>query len=130
MSRWSGHSGQTEPLAALAAVLVLGLALGLYADALAAVEPQQSRSPTAGASLQRVHDAVTVDGVAVPDRLPHASGVAPAGHELNATLSAEGTTWTAGPVPPSGAASAARETPVRVDRWTAAAGRLRVVVWT
>jgi hypothetical protein len=130
MSRWSARRGQTEPLAALAAVLVLGLALGLYADVLAAVEPPQSRSPTAGASLQRVHDAVTDDGVAVPGRLDHATGVAPPGHDLNATLSAAGNTWTVGPVPPQDAPSASRQTPVRVDRWTAAAGHLRVVVWT
>lgn len=130
MSRWSARKGQTEPLAALAAVLVLGIALGVYADALAAVEPPQSSSPTAGATLQEVHETVTDDGVAEPGRLATATGVAPPGHDLNATLSAAGHRWTAGPVPPSNAASASRRTPVRVDRWSAAAGRLRVVVWT
>lgn len=138
MSHWSGRSGrvaprrrgQTEPLAALAAVLVLGLAFGLYADALAAVEPDRSTSATAGAALQRVHDAVTDDGVAVPGRLPDALDAAPSGYDLNVTLSADDRRWTAGPDPPSSGEAAGRLTPVRRSRWTATPGHLRVVVWT
>jgi len=129
VSRSSARRGQTEPLAALAAVLVLGLALGTYADALAAAEPTQSEPATAEATLQRATDAVTADGAALPGRLGDASAVAPDGYRLNVTLAADDRRWSAGPTPPAGAPDADRRTPVRTGRWSVSPGRLRVVVW-
>lgn len=129
MSRWSARRAQVEPLPALAAVLVVGLALGTYADALAAVEPSPSERGTAAATLQRVTDEVTVDGAAVPGRLDHATAASPAGHELNVTLAVDDRRWSAGPTPPPDAPDAERRTPVRTDRWSVDPGRLRVVVW-
>lgn len=69
MSRSTVRRGQVEPLAALAAVLVLGVALGLYADVLAAVQPTPAPSGAREATLQRAADVVTEDGAAEPDRL-------------------------------------------------------------
>lgn len=130
MSRSSGRRAQTEPLAALAAVLVVGMALALYADALAAVEPDQSEPGAADATLQAVHDEVTEDGAARPERVPDATAAGPPGYEVNVTLAAAGRRWTGGPAPPSDGTRATRRTAVRLDRWTTRPGRLGVVVWT
>jgi hypothetical protein len=130
MSRSSARRAQTEPLAALAAVVVVGLALGLYADVLTGVTPGEARAPTADATLQRVHEAVTEGGVAVPGRLDRTHDVPPPGHQLNVTLSTGTRQWTTGPEPPSRAEAARRQTAVRVDEWAAPTGRLSVVVWS
>lgn len=130
MSRSSAREAQTEPLAALAAVLVVGLAVGLYADAMAAVEPAPAEGATADAVLQSVYDAITEDGAARPGRVPAATAAGPPGRDVNVTLSAGGRTWRSGPTPPSDAADADRRTPVRLDRWTVRPGRLQVVVWS
>lgn len=130
MSRSSARRGLIEPLPALAAVLAVGLALGLYADAMATAEPEQSAPGTAEATLQSVHDAVREDAAALPRRVPRGVDVGPAGYDVNVTLAAGGRQWRAGPVPPERAAGARRRTPVRLDRWTVGPGWLRVVVWT
>lgn len=130
MSRSSARKGLIEPLPALAAVLVIGLALGLYADAMATVEPEQSKTGTAQATLQSVHDAVSEGGTALPRRVPRVDDAGPVGYDVNVTLAAGDKEWRAGPVPPERAATARRRTPVRLDRWTVRPGRLRVVVWT
>ena len=130
VSRSSARRGQTEPLAALAAVLVVGLAMGLYADALAAAEPPSRDSGTAAATLQRVQDHVSEDGAARPGRVPTATDLAPPGRTMNVTLVAGDRRWTAGPSPPDGAPSARRGTAVRLDRWSAGPGTIRVVVWS
>lgn len=126
----SGQRGQTEPLAALAAVLVLGFALALYADALSAVEPTHPETGPADATLQSVHDAVSEDGAARPRRVQAATAAGPQGYDVNVTLGAADRRWTAGPSPPPSATDAGRRTPVRVDRWTIRPGRLRVVIWS
>lgn len=130
VSRSSARRGQTEPLAALAAVLVVGLALGLYADAIAAARPPSSDPGTAAATLQRVQDHVSDGGVALPDRVPAATALAPHGHTANVTLATGNRRWTAGPSPPADAPSARRSTAVRIDQWSARPGTLRVVVWS
>lgn len=119
-----------EPLPALAAVLVLGIALGVYADAMASVDPARSASGTAAATLQSVHDRVSEDGAALPGRVPDARDAGPAGYRVNLTLSTGSSLWSAGPTPPDRATEAGRTTPVRIDQWTVRPGRLRVVVWT
>jgi hypothetical protein len=129
MSRSSARRGQVEPLAALAAVLVLGLALGLYAETLAAVEPSRPEPASPEATLQRVTDALSADAAAIPDRLPETRKLAPSGRELNVTLTADGRRWSVGPTRPEGA-SADRHIPVQIDRWSVEPGRLRVVVWS
>lgn len=130
MSRSSARRGQVEPLAALAAVLVLGIALAVYADALAAVEPASSETGSADAALQSVHDAVSDDGAALPGQVPGATAAGPPGYDVNVTLTADGRRWAAGSTPPGNAADAGRRAAVRLDRWTVRPGRLRVVVWS
>lgn len=130
MSRSSARRGLVEPLPALAAVLVIGLALGLYANAVATVDPTGSETGTARATLQSVHDAISEDGAALPRRVQDLGDAGPTGYRTNVTLAAGSEQWTAGPAPPAGAADAYRRTPVRLDRWTVRPGRLAVVIWT
>lgn len=130
MSRSSERRALIEPLPALAAVLVIGLALGLYADAIGTVEPERSDDGTAQATLQSVHVALTEGSVAIPERVPGVESTGPAGYDVNVTLTAGNEQWSAGPIPPDGAADAWRRTPVQLDRWTVRPGRLTVVVWT
>lgn len=130
MSRSSACRGLIEPLPALAAVLAIGLALGLYADAVATVEPEQSASGTAEATLQSVHDVVMEDAAALPRRVSRVGDVGPEGYDVNVTLGVGDTRWRIGPDPPERATGARRRTPVRLDRWTVRPGWLRVVVWT
>lgn len=130
MSRWSARRAQTEPLAALSAVLVLGLALALYADALDAAAPIPADPGVADAALQRVHEAVTDGAVARPDRIDDGLTAVPHGYEANVTIDAGGHRWSAGPTPPEDASAARRRVAVALDRWTVRTGRLSVVVWS
>lgn len=130
MSPSSARRGQVEPLPALAAVLVVGLALTLYADALAAVQPAPADQGGAEAALQAAHDTVSDDGAARPRRVSGAVDAAPPGSTANVSLTVAGHRWTAGPSPPEHAATAHRRTAVRIDRWAVRPGRLTVVVWS
>lgn len=123
--------GQVEPLAALVAVFAVGVALSAYAGVVADVLPTPDRN-VADPTVERVHEAVTSAGVAVPGTLPKATGVAPDGYRLNVTLAAAGRTWRAGPTPPSVESdgdSATRTASVRIAPGRIRPGRLRVVVW-
>jgi hypothetical protein len=130
MSRSSARRGLVEPIPALAAVLVVGMALGVYADAVATVEPNQSADGRAAATLQRVHDDVSVNGAVRPGRVADAGDAAPAGYDLNVTVTAGEDRWSTGPGPPDTGAVAQRRTGVRIDRWSVRPGRIRVVVWS
>ncbi|WP_121822212.1 DUF7285 family protein [Halostella salina] len=128
MSRWSTRRGQTEPIAALAAVLAVGAGLALYAglvDTTLAGGSARDATP----ALRRVWRAVAETGVVSPADLAAGLDTAPDGHEVRITLSAAGETWTAGPAAPADAASASRTASVRVDPGTVCVGRLRVEVW-
>jgi hypothetical protein len=84
-----------EPTVALAAVLALSFGLAAYAAVLGGVETVASLS--AGPTLERIHEAVTVGGVADPERLAGATRRADSGGGgVNATLTAAGRRWTAG----------------------------------
>ncbi|WP_280535218.1 hypothetical protein [Halopenitus sp. POP-27] len=69
--------GQTEPIAALVALLAVGVGLAVYAGVIADADPGTDRRATADIVLDRVHDRVVVAGVAHPDRLavPADSGI-------------------------------------------------------
>jgi hypothetical protein len=121
---------QTEPLAALAALFAVCAAVTLYAGVLGDVTPRSERD-LASPTLDRVHDAVTTAGVAVPDRLAAAPADGPQGYRVAVTLTAEDREWRAGPTPPPGATDAAvRSVGVRLAPGRVRAGRLGVVVWS
>jgi hypothetical protein len=100
MSSSSGRA-QTEPLAALAAVFVVAIGMSLYAgvldDALDGTPERDVAEPT----LDRVERTVAPDGVVTPGRLSEAIEHAPAGYKMNASVLADGRTWSVGPVPPN-----------------------------
>jgi hypothetical protein len=129
MSRSSARRAQVEPLAALAAVLVLGVALGAYVGALDGALPSPTDRNRAEPALGRVADALRPDGVARPARLPAAAAAAPDGYRANVTLAAGDRRWSVGPSPPESADTAARRLPVRVAPGRVRTGRLRVEVW-
>lgn len=133
MSRSSAR-GQVEPLAALAAVAVVGLALAGYAGVLSTAIPPSGERSLADPALRRALDAPELRaGAAVnPYRLAAVHpDVAPDGYRANLTVRTTNRTWTAGPAPPTVADrdAASRAVPVRTGPATIRSGRLRVVVW-
>ena len=86
MSRWSGRRGQVEPLAAIAAVFLVGAGLTLYAGVLEERLAGDDERAVADAALGTVERAVTDEGVVEPRRLGRIRSVGPAGYELNVTL--------------------------------------------
>jgi len=125
-----GDRAQVDPLPALVAVAVVGLALSLYAGALGSLpsgEPDDDARAevTLGAVCERICEGGRVD----PATLGEGLAAAPDGHHLRIVLRADGTAWGAGPIPPDGAASAARTVTVRAGPRTTVPGRLRVVIW-
>lgn len=124
-----------EPLAALVAVVVVGLALGLYAGAFADAAPDDDRS-TARAALDRAEETVTVGGVVDPSRMRR---VEAPGAATAIELEAGGERWLAASGPdapgppevrsPDAVAVAERRVTVRVAPGRNVRGTLRAVVW-
>ena len=129
MSRSSTRRGQTEPLAVLAALFVVGAGLTLYAGVVDTTLGQRE-APDADPTLDRVRSAVTENGVVDPSALDAALAAAPDGHRVRLTLTADGREWAAGPETPPDARSASRTVSVRVAPGTVRTGRLRAEVWS
>lgn len=130
MRRWSGREAQTEPLAAVVAVVVVALALALYAGAFEANLPSPVDRGHAGTAADRVERALTVGGVARPERLGEALDRGPDGYRINATLVVGDRTIRAGPTAPATADTARRRVSVRTEPGRVRPGRLEVRVWT
>ncbi|MFB6140293.1 MAG: hypothetical protein ABEJ26_07640 [Halosimplex sp.] len=128
--RRSWGEGQTEPLAALVAVLVVALALALYAGAFEANLPGPLDRDRAEAAADRIERAVTAGGVARPGRLTAALDRGPSGYRVNATLTVGDRTERAGPAAPATADAASRRVGVRLEPGRIRPGRLEVRVWT
>lgn len=138
MSRSSGRRAQVSPMAALVAVVAVGIGLSLYAGALDASTrpPDTGVEPTAGTVADRTVDVLAPAGVATPARLAELAGpsprlhVVPAGYRLHATLAADGRRWRVGPSPPADVHRATRAVGVRVAPGRVVPGRLEVVIWS
>ncbi|MCG1002195.1 MULTISPECIES: hypothetical protein [Halobacterium] len=130
MSRSSAREAQVEPLPALVAVAVVCLAVGAFATVRADVFPAAvSDAPTDEVLADAVAAASPTDAVVVaPDRLT--ASVAPAGYEVNVTVTAGDREWAAGEQPPPDAATASQRVPVRVAAGRTRPGRLTVEVWS
>lgn len=63
MSRWSSSRAQTEPIAAIVAVSVLVIGLGLYAVSLQSTLPGTSQQTTADRTIDRIWTDIEQDGV-------------------------------------------------------------------
>ncbi|AGN02037.1 hypothetical protein L593_10460 [Salinarchaeum sp. Harcht-Bsk1] len=107
--------GQTEPIAALVALLAIAIGLGLYAGVAADQSPSRDGT-NAEATMQRVEAAILEDGVFSDhgDRsvLPERFGRPGETVRIEIT-DADGFVWTLGPRAPPGAASASR--PITLD---------------
>lgn len=144
MSRWSGRPrehrsrrpatpprpdrAQVEPLAALAAVFAVGVALSAYAGVLDAALPTPDRD-LADPTVERAERAVADAGVVAPAALPAGLRAGPSGYRVNLTLDAAGRSWHAGPTPPPTADRADLAVSVRIAPGRVRPGTLRAEVW-
>lgn len=126
----SSDRGQTEPLAALVAVVVVAMALATYAGVFEASVPEPVERNHAQAAADRVERAVTAGGVAHRGRLSDAVERGPPGFTINATLTVGNATTAVGPTPPASADTARRRVSVRDSPGTVVPGRLEVRAWT
>jgi hypothetical protein len=129
MSRWSGRRGQVEPLAAIAAVVIVGAGLALYAGTLEERLVSEGDRAVADAALGTVERAVTDEGVAESRRLDAVRSVGPAGYELNVTLETPDGRWHHGPTAPAAATNASERVSVHTGTGRVRPGRLVVRVW-
>lgn len=126
----SSDRGQTEPLAALAAVVVVGLGLGLYAGVLDAKLPGSPDRKLSESVIERVESTVAPAAVALPSRIDESQAAGPDGYRMNVTLGAVDQYWTIGPFAPEGADTSTARIGVRVGTSKIRTGTLRVSVWT
>lgn len=129
MPRSSGR-GQTEPLAAIVAVVAICLGLSLYVGVLDASLSGSDDRAVARPALDRAERAVAPDGVAGPDRLDDARAAGPDGYRTNVTLSVGDRSWTAGPPSNGSVDVAATRVGVRTGPGAVRAGTLEVAVWS
>ena len=129
MSRWSTRRAQTEPIAALVAVLAVGVGLTAYAGVLGTALDPLDRN-VAEPTLGRVHHEVTADGVVRPALLDEGVSAGPDGYRVNATVTVDERRWTAGPIVPLNADRADRPAGVALEPGVVRPGRLRVAVWS
>lgn len=129
MSRSSARRGQVEPLAAIGAVLIVGVGLTLYAGALDDAIPAEQEQPAPAPVLDEVERTVERNGVAIPTRLSESTAVAPDGTRLNVTLQVGGRHWQTGPRAPATARNASSRVSVRVEPGEIRPGSLTVRVW-
>lgn len=130
MPRWSARSGQIEPVAALAGVCVVAVALAVYAGAFEASLPGPASRSVADPTADRIERAVTVGGVVRPERLADLTSAVPEGYATNVTLVTDDSRWTAGPAAPATADGASRRVSVRRSAASVVPGRLEVRVWS
>lgn len=126
----SSDSGQTEPLAALAAVFALGVGLTLYAGALDSTLPRLSsdREMSATAADRLTAEASSL-GAVDPPVSSAVSAARPTGHRLNATLQTADSKWHVGPPTPRDIECERRRVSVRVSSGRVRPGRLEVCAW-
>ncbi|MGZ0748022.1 DUF7285 family protein [Haloparvum sp. AD34] len=120
-----------EPVAALVALTVVGIALSLYAGALADAAPDRDRE-RATLLFEAVHDDVVASGVAYPTRLT-VPEEAPSDADVGVALVTRNRSWTVGTADatrpfPETADVATSAVSVRVNPGETRAGELRVVV--
>lgn len=129
---------QTEPFAALAAVVVVALALSVWAGAFEGSLPEPVDRDLAEPTADRVERALTVGGIVRPERLTrNSSGRAPSrlvnrsapeSYRLNVTIVRDGGRQSVGPAAPSTTETATRR--ISAGRpGSVSPARLEVRVW-
>lgn len=126
----SSARGQTEPLAALAAVFVVAIGLSVYAGVLDEALPDSPDRDLAEPTLDRVERSIAPAGVVQPTRLDGVTDVGPDGHSLNVTVTAADRRWTVGPTPPNETVdTASTRVAVETSKTRVEPGTLEVVTW-
>ncbi len=129
MSSSSGR-GQTEPIAALAAVFALGLGLSLYAGVLDTTLPtlttDREMAPNAA---DRLEANASTFGAVDPPLNGSVAAARPTGHRLNAAVRTDEGRWTGGPPRPPRPECVERSVTVRVAPARVRPGVLEVCVW-
>lgn len=120
--------GQTEPIAALAAVLAVVVGLALFAGVAADVPAGPERS-VAEPALERAAASVLADGVVDPGADLDLDALAPEGYRANVTVAWSGGRRSIGPPAPPSADRASRPVTVAVAPGDLRPGRLVVEVW-
>lgn len=128
MSRSRARRGQVEPVAALAAVVVVGAALALYAGVATDALPEREGN-LADPTLQRVRSAVSHHGVVVPRRLSAGLGAVPEGYAAHVAVVGRERAWHVGPPPDADADVAAVAATARTGPGAVRPVTLRVEVW-
>jgi len=121
---------QTEPFAALVAVVVVALALSVWAGVFEASLPEPVDRNVAEPTADRVERALTVAGVVRSNQSGSLNGTRPEGYQLNVTLTADDDRWSFGPAAPTTADVATRRVGVFDEHGSVTPGRLEVRVWT
>jgi hypothetical protein len=129
MRRSSADRGQTEPYAALVAVVAMGLALSLYAGVLSSIHQPAAPDDVADRTLDAVRRAASDAAVVNASRLEDARAAGPPHRRVNATLWTKTQRWASGPVPDGDVAKAETHVPVGLGTGEVTRGRLTVRVW-
>lgn len=126
----SSDRGQTEPLAALVAVVALGVGLSIYVgvldSTLTSLAGGNDMAPIAAETLVAEASAF---GVVQPPLGAAVDAARPNGHAMNVTLRAESRTWDDGPARTDVADCVTRTVSVRTAPGTVRPGTVEVCVW-
>ena len=126
----SSDRAQTEPLAALVAVFALGVGLSLYVGVLdstfAALSDDSEITPTAADKLTSEASSFGIVQPPIDDAVAAAK---PNGYRMNATLRADGSTWSGGPQNGAVSDCVDRSVSVRTAPGTVRRGNLEVCIW-
>ncbi|MFO7925776.1 MAG: DUF7285 family protein [Halobacteriota archaeon] len=126
----SSDRGQTEPLAALVAVVALGVGLSIYVgvldSTLTSLAGGDDMAPIAAETL--VAEASSF-GVVQPPLGAAVDAARPNGHAMNVTLQANSGTWVEGPARTDVADCVKRMVSVRTAPGTVRPGTVEVCVW-
>lgn len=128
-SRWLADCrGQAEPIAAIVAVLAIGIGLALYAGV--AADRQPETEPTdAEATMERVTADLLEDGVYGSDRLARPERYERPGEAVRITIEWKGRPMSYGPRAPPDADVARRPITVQAASGAQHSGVLIVEVW-
>jgi hypothetical protein len=129
--RRSSDRGQTEPFAAVAAVLAVSVGMTVYAGVLDDSVPAPPDRRIATETLDAVERAAETAGIVDPAAVE--GSVGPDGWRVNLTLRAGGHRWCIGPEPPTGDSDSltrsTRPVSVRLEPGRVRPGNLEAVVW-
>ncbi|WP_248518190.1 DUF7285 family protein [Salinarchaeum laminariae] len=125
---WRDRRGQTEPIAAVVAVLAIGVGITLYAGVAADRSPT-AESTDAEATMAQITAEIAADGVLDASASLDPEQFTRPGEAVRLELSYRNTTDSHGSTPPPDAAVTSRPVTVQIAPSVQVAGNLTVWVW-